>query len=58
MSITSATVLQEERICAECRGAMTLAHKGLFATVYVCPGCGCMLTIPPPEPPNSTPAPR
>ena len=51
-------VEQEERICPECKSAMTLSHKGQFATVYVCPGCGSRLTIPPPEPAVNKPAPR
>lgn len=50
MMSSALTVIAEERICPECKGAMTLAHKGQFCTVYVCPGCGSMLTIPPPEP--------
>jgi hypothetical protein len=50
--------VKEERICPECKGAMTLAHKGQFSTVYVCPGCGSMLTIPPPEPPFGMSSPR
>lgn len=43
-------VIEDEWICPECTDAMTLWHKGQFSTVYVCPGCGSMLTIPPPEP--------
>ena len=51
MMFTAATVMHDERICPECKGAMTLAHKRQFSTVYVSPGCGSMLTIPPPGPP-------
>lgn len=50
MMLSSLMVDQQERICPQCKGVMTLAHKGQFSTVYVCPGCGSMLTIPPPEP--------
>jgi ribosomal protein L37AE/L43A len=50
MILTTLMLIREKRICPECKGAMTLAHKGQFSTVYVCPGCGSMLTIPPPEP--------
>ena len=38
------------RICPECESVMTLAHKGHFSTLYVCPTCGSTLTIPPPVP--------
>ena len=50
MIFNTVMVIPEKRLCPECKGAMTLAHKGQFCTVYVCPGCGSMLTIPPPEP--------
>lgn len=51
MMFSALLVVAQERICPECKSAMTLAHKGQFSTVYVCPVCAAMLTIPPPEPP-------
>jgi len=50
MMFSASMVIAEERICPECNGPMTLAHKGQFSTVYICPGCGSRLTIPPREP--------
>jgi hypothetical protein len=40
----------DSRPCPECELAMSLEHMGQFSTVYVCRGCGSMLTIPPPAP--------
>ena len=52
MMFSEFMVIDEERVCPECKSVMRLAHKGQFSTVYVCPGCESMLTIPPPKPPE------
>jgi hypothetical protein len=44
------TELDGERVCPECEGRMILEHDGRFTTLYVCRGCGSMLTIPPARP--------
>lgn len=38
------------RMCPECKTVMTLILRGHFTSLYLCPGCGSTLTLPPPEP--------